>query len=252
MSGGCSACLAQRPRRAPSATVGGLLGCSLVALLLAGSGRRRAQPSRPRSRTTRCCCTAPRPQVRATRARRSPSSAPTACASPRAGRRSRRRRAPAQARRRRSTPSDSRTYPRGRLDRARPRGAGRRRRRAWRSQIDLAFWAPRWAVAQRRRAARRASATRPTPTEFARFAERRRAALLRRASPTRAARHATLPAVRLYTTWNEPNHPSFLAPQWKRDAQRRLAARTRRTSTAPMHERGLRRRSRSVAAATTC
>jgi hypothetical protein len=34
------------------------------------------------------------------------------------------------------------------------------------------------------------------------------------ASPAQA-----LPAVRLYTPWNEPNHPSFLAPQWVADGR---------------------------------
>jgi hypothetical protein len=81
--------------------------------------------------------------------------------------------------------------------------------------IDLAFWAPRWAVGR--------GASNPTRERywvdapaFADFAT----AVARRYSggfpdPGNAGRD--LPAVRTYTTWNEPNHPSFLAPQWIRD-----------------------------------
>jgi hypothetical protein len=109
---------------------------------------------------------------------------------------------------------DSRTYPRqgfARLDTAvrDARAAGLE------VQIDIAFWAPRWAVAApsaepgRQRIA-------PDPTEFGRFAE----AVARRydgrfEDPEHAGR--MLPAVRLYTTWNEPNNPDFLQPQWTRD-----------------------------------
>ena len=81
--------------------------------------------------------------------------------------------------------------------------------------VDLAFWAPRWAVAQpgpdptRERYA-------PDPRAFAAFAE----AVARRYSgrfPDPAPRGRRLPAVRLWTTWNEPNNPDFLLPQWQRD-----------------------------------
>ena len=66
--------------------------------------------------------------------------------------------------------------------------------------VDLAFWAPRWAV---RRAVKPAGRQRYIPSvgEFALFA---RAAARR------------LSSVRLWTTWNEPNHPAFLLPQWVR------------------------------------
>lgn len=83
-------------------------------------------------------------------------------------------------------------------------------------QIDVAFFAPRWAV-------KRVSPIRghnrhrwePHAKRFARFAE----AVARRYSgrhrdPTRPNRR--LPAVRLWTTWNEPNHAGFLLPQWRR------------------------------------
>src|SRR4051794_19988203 len=79
-------------------------------------------------------------------------------------------------------------------------------------QIDLAFWAPRWAVARRYgRSARQR--WRPDPVAFGRFAE----AVAKRydgnfADPT-SKKNKPLPAVRLWTTWNEPNHPSFLLPQ---------------------------------------
>lgn len=82
-------------------------------------------------------------------------------------------------------------------------------------QIDLAFWAPRWAVRKASSNPRRHRAY-PKAERFAQFAE----AVARRYSgafedPTH--RGSPLPAVRLWTTWNEPNHPSFLSPQWVRD-----------------------------------
>jgi hypothetical protein len=111
-------------------------------------------------------------------------------------------------------PSDSGTYPTGAwtpLDTAvkAARDAGLN------VQIDLAFWAPRWAV---RRPSRNPARQRwwPDPAAFGAFA----AAAARRYSgsfPDPANPRRPLPAVRMWTTWNEPNHPSFLAPQWVRD-----------------------------------
>lgn len=82
--------------------------------------------------------------------------------------------------------------------------------------IDVAFWAPRWAV---RRGLRRGLRDRqrwaPSWREYGRFAE----AVARRYSgswPDPARPGGTLPAVRLWTTWNEPNHAGFLLPQWRR------------------------------------
>src|SRR5439155_14631903 len=67
-------------------------------------------------------------------------------------------------------------------------------------QLDLAFWAPRWAVARRLGGS---DATRqrwrPDPVAFGQFAE------------AIAKRYRGV--VRLWTTWNEPNHPTFLLPQ---------------------------------------
>lgn len=82
--------------------------------------------------------------------------------------------------------------------------------------IDIAFWAPRWAVS---RGLRRGLPARqrwaPSWREYGHFAE----AVARRYSgaypdPEDPAR--PLPAVRLWTTWNEPNHFGFLLPQWRR------------------------------------
>ncbi|HYZ30012.1 MAG TPA: hypothetical protein VE570_13200 [Thermoleophilaceae bacterium] len=82
-------------------------------------------------------------------------------------------------------------------------------------QIDLGFWAPRWAVA---RGLARSSRQRwrPSAAEFAQFAD----AVAKRydgnfPDPT-SKKGNPLPAVRLWTTWNEPNHPSFLLPQSER------------------------------------
>ncbi len=59
-----------------------------------------------------------------------------------------------------------------------------------RPMVDVGFFAPRWAGGPRS----------PDPEKFGEFA----AALAERYSQ-----------VRLWTTWNEPNHPVFLQPQWR-------------------------------------
>jgi hypothetical protein len=81
--------------------------------------------------------------------------------------------------------------------------------------LDVGFWSPRWAV---RRSIRSQGRQRwsPSPVEYGRFAE----AVARRysggfADPEDPA-GPPLPAVRMWTTWNEPNHASFLLPQWRR------------------------------------
>jgi len=82
--------------------------------------------------------------------------------------------------------------------------------------IDLAFWAPRWAVGRPASNPNRERYWVDAPA-FADFAT----AVARRYSgayPDPADEDKKLPAVRTYTTWNEPNHPSFLAPQWVRTA----------------------------------
>ena len=83
-------------------------------------------------------------------------------------------------------------------------------------QIDVAFFAPRWAV-QRVVWSRHAGRHRwePDTKRFARFTH----AVAKRydgthPDPARPGRR--LPAVRLWTTWNEPNHAAFLLPQWRR------------------------------------
>ncbi|MGI8749849.1 MAG: hypothetical protein ACR2J6_04755 [Thermoleophilaceae bacterium] len=79
--------------------------------------------------------------------------------------------------------------------------------------LDLGFFAPRWAVTRPGRSGR--DVWRPSPREFARFsravAERYSGGFPDPAHPARK-----LPAVRLWTTWNEPNHRVFLRPQWER------------------------------------
>jgi Cellulase (glycosyl hydrolase family 5) len=95
--------------------------------------------------------------------------------------------------------ADPATYPQAgwqRLDRAvrEVEAAGMK------PMIDVAFWAPRWAVQRELQPAGRQRYA-PDPREFGLFA---RAAARR------------YPGVRLWTTWNEPNHPTFLMPQWVR------------------------------------
>lgn len=74
------------------------------------------------------------------------------------------------------------------------------RARGLKASIDIAFWAPRWAV--------RAPAVRPgherewiAPADYADFAE----AVARR-----------YPRAVAFTVWNEPNHNAFFMPQWER------------------------------------
>ncbi|HYI99013.1 MAG TPA: hypothetical protein VEX36_04950 [Thermoleophilaceae bacterium] len=81
-------------------------------------------------------------------------------------------------------------------------------------QIDIAFFAPRWATKRGDRRSR--YRWEPDPARFGAFAE----AVADRydgthRDPARSAQRK-LPAVRLWTTWNEPNHASFLLPQWRR------------------------------------
>jgi len=109
--------------------------------------------------------------------------------------------------------SDSKTYPKGAfgpLDTAVKAATAA----GVKVMIDLAFWAPRWAVG---RAAGNPARQRYwiDANAFADFAT----AVARRYSggfPDPADQDKTLPAVRMFTTWNEPNHPSFLMPQWVR------------------------------------
>ncbi len=79
--------------------------------------------------------------------------------------------------------------------------------------IDLAFWAPRWAVGRpaANKNRERYWVDAPAFGDFATAVARRYSGAFKDPSGDKA-----LPAVRTYTTWNEPNHPSFLAPQWIR------------------------------------
>ena len=104
-------------------------------------------------------------------------------------------------------------------------------------QIDLAFWAPRWAV----RAAAAAPRQRyfPNAKDFGDFAT----AIARRyTGHFTDPRHGIgwLPPVHLYTTWNEPNNR--VVPDAAVGAQaRRATGRSRRTSTARCTSRPTRR-----------
>ena len=121
--------------------------------------------------------------------------------------------------------------------------------------IDIAFWAPRWAIDGQPGETTRLR-TNIDAGQYARFAEavarrygggyvppnviksaaeavsqlRPDANLLdflfgrRKPPPARAvaaiAPEPALPAVDLFTVWNEPNHPGFLQPQWRREGGR--------------------------------
>jgi hypothetical protein len=73
------------------------------------------------------------------------------------------------------------------------------RARGLQASIDIAFWAPRWAV---RAPGRRADRERTwiAPADYADFAE----AVARR-----------YPRAVAFTIWNEPNHSAFMLPQWE-------------------------------------
>ena len=86
-------------------------------------------------------------------------------------------------------------------------------------QLDIAFWAPRWAVQRTSRRDPDRPRWAPDATEFGRFAQ----AVARRYDgtfPDPERPGARLPAVRMYTTWNEPNNSTFLEPQWIRRRRR--------------------------------
>ena len=77
--------------------------------------------------------------------------------------------------------------------------------------IDVAFWAPRWAVPLGN--ANGENRFEPNPTLFGDFAQ----AVAQRydgafADPVNPS--VNLPSVQLYTIWNEPNESEFLEPQW--------------------------------------
>jgi hypothetical protein len=192
----------------------GLLGCSLVAVLLAGSGA-AAHNLETTIQDDALMLHRPEAQVRATarqmaelgadRVRLTASwnymaPAPRAKKKPKGD----------------FDPGDSKTYPElpwDKLDRAvrATESAGMA------PMIDIAFWAPRWAVAKKGPQRDRQRFI-PKPSEFASFAS----ALAKRYSgsfPDPRRKGRKLPPVRVWTTWNEPNHSSFLAPQWKRDGK---------------------------------
>ena len=106
---------------------------------------------------------------------------------------------PRRARRPRFDATDPSAYPRAAwkpLDRAVAEILGQ----GMKPMIDVAFWAPRWAVQSGTGGPDRFR-WKPDAVEFGKFAE----AVARR-----------YPRVHLWTTWNEPNHTAFLLPQWER------------------------------------
>jgi hypothetical protein len=118
--------------------------------------------------------------------------------------------------------TNSLTYPHGgfeRLDRA----VREVREAGLKTMIDVAFFAPSWSV-DPRYARDPHPAWRPSPREFGLFtravAERYGGSF----QDPEGDPGEHLPAVRLWTTWNEPNHSTFLRPQWERAGGRRRPA----------------------------
>jgi hypothetical protein len=109
---------------------------------------------------------------------------------------------PLSARRPAFDARDPRAYPPGAW-RALDRVYAMAIHRGLRPSIDIAFWAPRWAVG---RPARDPERQRDTIAvgEYADFAQ---AVALR------------YPRAAAFTVWNEPNHSAFLLPQWKRSGK---------------------------------
>lgn len=114
-------------------------------------------------------------------------------------------------------PRDPSSYPPGawsRLDRAVTFASYH----GLRANLDIAFFAPSWAVTRRIGSRER---WKVSPTQLAHFAE----AVSRRYSGRWvrgrtggmfASREVRLPAAAAFTLWNEPNHRGFLQPQWRR------------------------------------
>jgi hypothetical protein len=94
--------------------------------------------------------------------------------------------------------TDPDAYPPGAWDRL-DRLARFARERGLALNVDIAFWAPRWAVARAADAPDRERIA-PDPRHFAEFAQ----AVARR-----------YPDAAAFTVWNEPNHNVFLLPQWQ-------------------------------------
>lgn len=91
------------------------------------------------------------------------------------------------------------------------------------AMIDVAFFAPSWGV-DRRHARDNRPAWRPSPPQLALFTRAVADRYSGRFRDPKGDPGARLPAVRLWTTWNEPNHSTFLRPQWERVGGRRRPA----------------------------
>ena len=113
----------------------------------------------------------------------------------------------------RFVPTDPATYPLSRwleLDRAVKIASDA----GLKVQLDVGFWAPRWAVLRWSKGGR--YRWWPDAEKFGDFAT----AVARRYNgtfPDPVDHTRRLPAVRMYTPWNEPNHNAFLLPQWVHD-----------------------------------
>lgn len=85
--------------------------------------------------------------------------------------------------------------------------------------IDLGFWAPRWAAEPTRSGSTENPRTNIDVAEYADFGR----AVAQRYSGNYTPPDADeLPAVEMFSIWNEPNIPGFFGPQWRREGESRL------------------------------
>ena len=206
-----------------SATLGSLLGCSLAAILLAGGGVGVAGRRDHASRTTPSCCIAPMPRSsapRATmaRARRRPRAPDRrlvrarAVGAPRRSKPARLRRRPTRAPIRRPASTRS-TAP-----------SARSSSEGMKVQIDLAFWAPRWAREQAVDATRCGTGYAPDPKEFGAFARAIARRYSGRFTDRRNGVYGRLPAVRHVHDLERAELPLLPRAAVEEEAPRRLPA----------------------------